>query len=255
MDYVAADQTYRKGVMMKISRGFLAMLVTVGLSAGLAAMFSGCETLSALSGLQAGGLTTEKIVAGLREALRVGTDQTVARTSRAGGYAKNPLIRIPTPEALQEMASTLRRIGLGSQVDEFESRMNLAAEQAATEAGGVFLDAIGKMTFADAKGILDGGDTAATEFFRTQTSATLRARYQPIIAANMEKVGAVGLYNDLVGRYNRITLVPKVEANIEGYVADKALAGLFTVLGEEEKKIRRDPAARTTELLRQVFGK
>jgi hypothetical protein len=231
-----------------------AILATVVLAAALVPVFSGCETLSALSGLQTGGLTSEKIVAGLREALRVGTDQTVARTSRAGGYAKNPLIRIATPESMQNMASTLRRIGLGTQVDEFESRMNLAAEQAASEAGGVFLDAIRTMSFADAKGILDGGDTAATQYFQGKTSDELRRRYQPIIAAQMEKVGAVGLYNDLVGRYNRIPLVPKVEANIEGYVADQALAGLFTVLGEEEKKIRRDPAARTTELLRQVFG-
>ncbi len=232
-------------------RSIMAMLLGM---IGAGVLLVGCETLTALANLQGDGLTSEKIVAGLREALRVGTGQAVTRTSQAGGYAKNPLIRIVTPEALQDMASTLRRLGLGSQVDEFEGRMNLAAEQAAREAGGVFLEAIRTMTFADAKAILDGGDTAATDFFRRQTSETLRARYRPIIATHMEKVGAVSLYNDLAGRYNRIPLVPKVEANIEDYVAERALAGLFTVLGEEETKIRRDPVARTTELLRQVFG-
>jgi len=235
------------------SRQQFAMFVMGMAMAGAVAIFSGCETLQSLGDMTGGGLTTDKLTAGLREALRVGTAQTVARTSREGGYNRNPLIRIITPEPLRDMTTALRRVGLGAQVDSFEDKMNLAAEKAATEAGGVFVDAIRRMTFADAKAIFEGNDTAATEYFRRQTSAELRRRYQPIVAAQMEQVGAVNLYRELVGKYNSLPLVPKLNFQLEDYVVDEALKGLFTVLGEEEKKIRTEPAARTTELLRQVF--
>jgi hypothetical protein len=248
------EKTMRKHLGMLLT----GCVITLGLC--------GCETFDSaaignsvltLIGSDAGGaeLTLDTVVAGLKEALEVGTQNTVEQVSSAGGYSESSLIRIPMPEQLEGMASALRKIGLDSSVDAFEERMNRAAELAAAEAVPVFADAITSMTFADARGILDGGDSAATDYFRGKTADELASRYAPIVADQMETVKAVSLYNDLVGRYNQIPLVPKVECNIEDYVTEKALDGLFTVLAQEEEKIRENPAARTTELLKTVFGR
>jgi hypothetical protein len=210
------------------------------------------SVLGALGG--GGGLSADTVVAGLKEALRVGTERTVAKTSQPGGYLRNPGIRIEIPEKLQGMADALRTVGMGAQVDRFEAKMNEAAELAAREAAPVFLDAIRQMTIADAKQILEGGDTAATDYFREKTSQALKSRYTPVIESQMSKLGVVKMYSDLQSRYNAIPFVPKVTESLEDYVSDQALDGLFAVLGQEEKKIREDPVARTTDLLRQVFG-
>ena len=227
---------------------------------GLAALLlAGCETLNtqslldAMSGKQ-GGLSLETIVAGLREALAVGTQNTVNLTGKEGGYALNQRLRIPVPAELETVAKTLRTLGFGSMVSDFEGKMNAAAEQAAAQAAPVFLGAIREMTFADAKAILSGPDTAATDYFRAKTSAQLRDLYAPIVRQAMEKVGAVTAYNNLLARYQQIPLVPKPKFTVESYVSEKGIDGLFTILADEERKIRQDPAARTTELLRRVFG-
>jgi len=237
----------------------IAMLVS--LSAVLP-LLSGCETLNH----QVGGvvntifasrgqaLNAETIAAGLKEALQVGTQRTVDSVSREGGYFENPSIRIPVPEKLEDMAGALRKIGLGGQVDAFQQRMNKAAELAAREAAPVFLEALREMTIQDARDILRGGDTAATDYFRANTADELKRRYLPLVSAEMEKHGVVSLYEDLEARYNKLPLVPRIDYQIEEYVADEALNGLFTVLGHEEKQIRENPAARTTDLLRLVFG-
>jgi hypothetical protein len=150
----------------------------------------------------------------------------------------------------------LRTLGLGSLVDDFESKMNLAAEQAAAQATPVFVGAIRQMTFADAKNILSGKETAATDYFREKTSAQLRDLYKPIVATYTAQSGAARAYKALVERYNQIPLVPKPQsASLDDYVTDKAIGGLFSVLANEEAKIRKDPAARTTQLLRTVFGR
>ena len=229
--------------------------------AGMFLLAGGCSSLGqmggifdALSGGAGEALSLDKIVAGLKQALEVGTRNTVASTSKAGGYAKNPLIRIPMPEKLQKMGSALRGVGMGEYVDKFEAKMNQSAELAAREAAPVFFDAIKDMSFADAKAILQGEPTAATDYFRGKTSATLKARYQPIVTEQMESLGTVKLYNDLETKYNKIPFVPKTTMSAEDYVTDQALNGLFTVLAQEERKIRENPAARTTELLRSVFG-
>jgi hypothetical protein len=196
------------------------------------------------------------VIAGLREALRVGTDRTVASTARLDGYLANELIRIHTPESLRTMTLTLRAVGMGPQVDELEVAMNRAAEQAAGEAKEVFVSGIEKMTVQDAWGILRGGDTAATDYFRRTTSDELRARYAPIVEQKMSAVGLVRLYDDLVARYRAMPLAVLTQEppDVRAHVTDRALAGMFTVLGQEETKIRRQPAARTTELLKKVFG-
>jgi len=143
---------------------------------------------------------------------------------------------------------------LGAQVDQFEQKMNVAAEDAARAAAPVFVSAVRQMSFADAKGVLYGGETAATDYFREQTSSTLRAKYSGIVSKHMNSLGVVRKYSDLSARYNMIPLVPKLTFDPEEYVTDQALDGLFTVLATEEQKIRENPAARTTALLRKVFG-
>ncbi len=201
------------------------------------------------------GLDQQTVASGLKEALRIGTERTVASTGRVDGFLANALIRIAVPDQLASMASVLRTVGLGSQVDALEVSMNRAAELAAKEARTVFVDAITGMTLADAFGILNGGETAATDYFRDRTGDTLRARFDPIVAAKMEEVGLYRLYGQLTSAYTALPLATKPPIDLGDYVTEKSLDGLFTVLGTEETRIREDPAARTTELLRKVFQK
>ncbi len=192
---------------------------------------------------------------GLKEALRVGTQRAVARVSQTDGYWANDLIRIPLPEELQEMADLLRRIGFSRQVDEVELAMNRAAEKAAIEAAGVFTDAVLDMTIADAWGILRGGESAATNYFRDRTWDALEQRFRPIIDNKMNDVGLARQYERLAARYNAIPFVTRPAINLDDYLTERALEGLFHELADEEAKIRRDPIARTTELLRKVFAR
>jgi hypothetical protein len=174
--------------------------------------------------------------------------------SRRDGYFGNARIRIPLPQELDSAASTLRQVGLGSHVDELELAMNRAAEAAAGEAVDVFWNAIKSMTIADARGILNGPDTAATAYFRRTTEARLEARFAPIVDEKMTALGTVRVYDQLVAAYDALPLTTKPAFDPRAYVTSRALDGLFTVLGDEEKRIRDDPAARTTALLRRVFG-
>jgi len=196
-----------------------------------------------------------QVVSGLKQALEVGTRNAVDLTSRRNGYLDNPLIRIELPGALDKMASGLRVVGFGAQVDELEVAMNRAAEQAAGKAADVFWQGIRQMSFTDAVGILNGGDTAATDYFERTTRDTLRARFEPIVSAKLDEVGVVRSYDQLVGRYEAIPFTSKPSFDIRSYVTDKSLDGLFKILGNEERKIRTDPAARVTPLLQDVFGK
>ena len=202
-----------------------------------------------------GGLDESTVIAGLKEALRVGTQNTVLSTSKLDGYLGNQLIRIAIPEQLESMADALRRVGLGGQVDELEIGMNRAAELAAGEAREVFWEAIAGMTISDAFGILEGGDTAATDYFRGRTEAVLYDRFHPIVQGKMEEVGLSRIYASVAETYNSLPLsgTPQL-VDLDEYVTERALAGLFTLLAREEQRIRRDPLARTTDLLRRVFG-
>jgi len=209
------------------------------------------------AGLPAGGgsLDTSTIVAGLRDALRVSTGEAVRQTSAPNGFLANELIRIRLPESIDPMVRTLRAVGFGPKIDELDVAMNRAAEKAAGEATDVFLDAIRQMTFSDARSILNGGDTAATDYFRRTSSAALRSRFEPIVAEKVQSVGLAQLYSGLVDRYQLLPIPGKQPApELDSYVTDQALDGLFTVLGQEETRIRTDPAARVNELLKTVFG-
>jgi hypothetical protein len=235
-------------------------IVTWGLIGHVALTVVGCGSLTSeqLGDILNGGgpapLDTETVVAGLKEALKVGTDRTVADVGKLDGYWGNALIRIVMPEELQSMASTLRSVGLGGQVDQFELAMNRGAEQAAALAAPVFWDAITKISFADAWAILRGDDSAATTYFRAQTTATLTAQFRPKVQEQMQQVGLYKVYNHLLETYSALPLVSRPEFDLDGYITDQALGGLFTVLAGEEKRIRDDPVARTTDLLRRVFG-
>ncbi len=240
-----------------ISKIFAGLL----LSGALIFAFSGCAALSESAGdiLNTGSgdgeLDESVVIDGIREALRVGTQNTVISTSQVDGYLGNEMIRIALPEQMGSVASTLRTVGLGAYVDELEVGMNRAAELAAAEARDVFWKAINSMTVTDAFGILNGEDTAATEYFRRQTGADLRARFHPIIEEKIEEIGLSRMYSKVADAYNDLSFTgaPGL-VDLDEYVTDQALEGLFTVLAQEEKKIREDPAARTTELLRKVFG-
>jgi len=235
------------------STSLLATLVAL-----LTGAFVGCADLErfGLDGIfpMAGPLTEDTVADGLKQALTVGTERAATSLSVEGGFAANPQIRLGLPGSLDDVATTLRRFGLGGQLDAFVDTMNLAAERAAGEAVPVFADAIRAMTLADAFAILNGPDDAATDYFRQHTSGALRARFSPVVDRSMESVGLYAQYRDLMARYDALPFVKPQVPDLVGYVTDRTLDGLFDVLAREEKAIREDPAARTTALLRRVFG-
>ena len=225
---------------------------------------TGCASLEA--GMQEMGIDLDTILAagapldsptvasGLRQALEVGTERTTASLSREGGFGDDPTLRLGLPGELGQLASMMRSVGFGAQVDQLEDAMNRAAERAAAEAVPVFATAIQAMTIEDAFEILKGEPDAATRYFQSKTTDTLRGRFQPVVAKAMEEVGLYGIYRDLVARYERIPLTKPPALDLEGFVADQTLEALFTNLAAEEARIREDPAARSTALLRRVFG-
>jgi hypothetical protein len=200
------------------------------------------------------GLTNETVVSGLKEALRIGSGNAVSLNGKVDGYFKNAAIKILMPEKLKSLEKGLRLAGQSRQVDEFVLSMNRAAEKAAPFAKDIFWGAIKRMTFSDATRILKGGDTAATDYFREATTEELTTAFQPIVTQSMESIGVTRQYKVLAGRYNALPFVKSQAFDLDRYVVDKALDGLFYVLAEEERKIRTDPAARVTDLLRTVFG-
>jgi hypothetical protein len=224
----------------------------------LSVVFSGCETLKMeqLSALFGGSswLSTEKIIAGLKEALNVGIEKSTKKLSQPGGFANNKKYYITLPDELKKVTKTLRKVGLGSLVDDFENKMNVAVEKATASALPIFKDAILNMSFDDAKKILNGGDTAATDYLKAKTSAMLMKQYKPIITHSMKDVGALKIYNDLLAKYDAIPFKSKPNLSLEKYVTEKGLDALFSAVAEQETAIRKDPVARTTELLKQVFG-
>ena len=204
---------------------------------------------------QQSSLPDVKVDAGLKQALQVATEKSVRLTGRPNGYFGNQAIKILMPEKLQTVESGLRMVGYGPQVDEFVLSMNRAAEQAAPAAKKIFTDAITGMTFDDAKKILSGGNTSATEFFKAKTTDQLTVAFRPVVDKTMAQTGLVQQYQALMGRFDAIPFMQSQTFDIDGYVVGKALDGLFHVIGEQETLIRTNPAARTTELLREVFAK
>jgi hypothetical protein len=192
---------------------------------------------------------------GLKEALQIGTDHAVDLTGTTDGFFKNEAIRILMPEKLRTVEKGLRLAGMGGKIDEFELSMNRAAEKAAPAARGIFKDALTHMSFDDARKILTGGDASATEYFKAKTSEKLTAAFRPTVEAAMADTGVVTQYNQLMGSVPTLPFGHSATFDITGYVVGKTLDGLFYMVGQEEKKIRTNPAAQVTPLLKEVFGK
>lgn len=200
------------------------------------------------------GLSDHEIVAGLKEALRIGSQNAVAVVSKVNGYYRNPDIKIMLPESVRKTERVLRYAGFGSTVDRFELSMNRAAEKAAPRAKALFWDAIRQMTFADARQILNGPDDAATQYFKQKTSLQLHSQFKPIVEHSMSAVGVTRTYQQLEDKLKSISFAQSAVFDLDQYVTEKAIDGLFVMLAGEEAAIRKDPAARVTELLKKVFG-
>lgn len=227
----------------------LVLLAVLGLSCAKMNQIDWSSVLE--SGLP---LSEREVGAGLRDALRVGTERAATSLSAPGGFSQNPLLKLALPDALDPLATALRAVGMGTEIDRLETAMNRAAEKAAGEAVPVFASAISEMTIADAFEILRGPDDAATEYFREKTSAALHARFEPVVVDAMHQVGVYEKYRRVVHRYQALPFAKPEMPSLEGYVVDKTLTGLFGTLAQEEARIREDPAARSTELLQRVFA-
>ncbi len=201
------------------------------------------------------GLSDSKINAGLKQALQIGAENSVKLVGRKDGYFSNAAIKILMPKNLQPLEKGLRMVGYGAKIDDFVLSMNRSAEAAAPAARKIFVDAITSMTFDDARQILSGGDTAATEYFKRKTTPQLTAAFRPVVDKTMAQNGVTRQYNALVGQYKTLPFAKSQDLDITNYVVGKALDGLFYEVSEEERKIREDPAKQTTSLLKQVFGR
>jgi hypothetical protein len=199
-------------------------------------------------------ITNREAVAGLKAALEKGSQIAVSSLGRTDGFFRNPRVKIPLPDSLARAEKLMRRVGMDRYADELVLTMNRAAEAAVPEARALFVQAVRKMTVEDAKAVLTGGDTAGTDYFRRATRGQLHARFLPIVKQATKKVGLARKYNAYADRGARFGLVKKEHANLDEYVTQKALDGLFLVVAEEEKKIRKDPVHAGTRILRKVFG-
>jgi hypothetical protein len=201
-----------------------------------------------------GSLTTDQIAAGLKEALAVGAERGTKTLSAADGFFGNAAVKILMPEEARKVENTLRSLGLGRQVDDAVKTMNRAAEDAAKSATPIFVKAVKEMSIQDAMGILKGGNNAATSYLQSKTTAQLTEAFRPVINESLQKVDATRYWNTVFTSYNKVSR-EKINPDLSAYVTEKALSGIFFQLAKEEEKIRLDPVARTSDILKQVFGK
>ncbi len=199
-------------------------------------------------------LSNEEVGSGLKEALTQGISKGADALSQTDGYFKNPLIKIPFPPDAQRMEKRLREIGMGDDVDNFILTLNRGAEDAAQKAKPIFVAAIKNMTITDAMSILKGQPDAATQYLKKATTSQLATQFKPVIKASLDKVSATKNYNNLAGAYNKIPFVKKVNPDLDAYTTNLAIQGLFSTIANEEKNIRANPAARTSDLLKKIFG-
>ena len=207
------------------------------------------------SGSSSSALTDTDIAGALKDALTVGSENVVSQLSAPGGFNADPEIHIPLPESLMTVQETMNKFGMGSALNNLELKLNEAAEVATEKAKPLFVDAIKQLTWDDVKNILNGPDDAATQYFKGKMSAPLSAEMKPVVENSLNQVGAIKSYDNVMGKYKSLPLVPDVQADLTQHVLDKGVDGIFYYLALEEGKIRNDPAKRTTELLKKVFGK
>ena len=199
-------------------------------------------------------LGLSEIIEGLKEALKVGTERVVGQIGADGGYENDPAIHIPLPEKMQQAQSYLRKFGLSALADDVESRLNQGAEAAAPKAKELIIKAISDMTLEDAQKIYNGPDDAATQYFRKVATDDLMDTVRPIINQSLEDVGAITAYNSLVNEYKKVPFVPDIQSDLTEHATELSLEGLFHYLAAEEVSIRNNPVARTTDILKSVFG-
>lgn len=199
------------------------------------------------------GLSDQKIVSGIREALRVGTEKAVKKVGKPGGFLNDSVVHIPLPKPLAKVKSSLAMIGAESLAEDLETRINKAAEAAAPKAASIFGKAVSTMSIEDARGILSGPSDSATQYFKRTTSPELTKALLPVIKKNLADVGALKSYSSLTKKVKDLPLALNVELDMNDYVARKTLDGIFYYLAKQEADIRANPAARTTELLKSVF--
>ena len=253
--------------MTTLRKTTLSLLITASLFSGASqadwgSLFkdltsAGSELLSDTnsSNTVSSSLDNSTIISGLKEALNVGTRKAIESVSKTDGYLANELIRIAMPPELEQVTNLMKKFGLSQQAETFEQSMNHAAEKAAPEATNIIISAIKEMSIDDASAILKGSDDAATQYFKSKTTEQLSSLFKPTITDSLNQVGTTKYYNDLAAEVASLPLVGQsINLDLPSYVTEQALNGLFTMLAIEEKKIRDNPAARTTELLKQVFN-
>jgi len=199
-------------------------------------------------------LSNSEVISGLKEALTVGTNNSTALTSKLDGFYKNPEIFIPFPTEAIKVKEKVEALGMKSQVDEFVMTLNRAAETASKEAAPIFVNAVKNMSISDGFAILKGNDNAATQYLRDKTSAQLKIKFNPIVKDAISKVNVTKYWNPIITTYNKIPFIEKQNPDLEDYITTKAMDGLFLMIEKEEKKIRKDPLARVTDILKRVFG-
>jgi hypothetical protein len=200
------------------------------------------------------GLSNQEITQGLKEALNVGSKNATDKASQLDGFYKNNLIKIPFPKEAKEMRSTLLKMGMKKQVEDFEKQLNRAAEDASKKAAPIFLSAVTKMTINDGITILRGKDDEATQYLKKTTTSNLTREFKPIISTSLQKVQITKYWKPLISTYNKLPFVKKMNPNLDDYVTGKATEGLFILVAQEETKIRKDPSARVSDILKKVFG-
>ncbi len=248
---------------MKVVRMTLVFLVMFGTAIAASAATDWLQKGSdALKSLDTGGggtsalganLPTSDVIAGLKEALTVGSEHVVQQLGQTDGFYADPQIRIPLPEKLATVKSALDKVGMGSFADDLELKLNRAAETASPKARELFLNAISQMTFEDARGILNGPEDAATQYFRKTMSPDLAQAMTPVVDDSLSEVGAVQSYDRMMGKYADLPFVPDVKADLTDHVVNKGMDGIFHYMAVEEAAIRKDPVKRTTDLLKKVF--
>lgn len=227
--------------------------ISVILTAAILMLMVGCDKINTIG--QQDPLTESEIVAGLKQALEVGSNNAGTQLSAVDGYFGNAVIKILMPAEAEKVENTLRSIGLGGQVDQAIEAMNRAAEDAATKAAPIFVDAITGMSIQDGVSILNGGNGAATSYLKQNTTTQLTDAFSPVISNSLDKVNATKYWNDIFTVYNALpTTQNKINPDLTAYVTERALNGLFVTVEVEENKIREDPVARVTDLLKEVFG-
>ena len=242
---------------MKLNSIFIIIFLVLFAGSSQAGLFDKAKDLLKDSGVTSSGaassLTDGEVSSGLKEALRVGSDLVVNQLGTEGGFNADPSIHIPLPSSLKKVQSTLDKVGMSGLLDDLETRLNTAAEIATPKAKELFFNAISAMTLDDARNILAGENDAATRFFQSKMTPDLVREFTPIVNDSLSEAGAIQSYDNAIGQYKKLPLVPDAQADLSSYVVEKGMDGIFHYLAVEEAKIRTNPVARTTDLLKKVF--